>query len=166
MKQTKLTMLILTLLTGAALAAGCQSRDSRSAAVSEQSKTAAAQLDRAKADSEEAEQALQQAKQDYAFAQKAEFISAMRKDLAEIQEELDRLWARVDNSSGEARTEAKARLDEVREQWTEAKDRLDEAENATESNWDEVKDGFRETHDALKDSVKKTLQWLSDKIEP
>jgi hypothetical protein len=55
--------------------------------------------------------------QDYAYAQKAEFVDKMKKELAEIQEELDRLSAKVERSSGEAKVDAKTRLDAVRGKW-------------------------------------------------
>ena len=156
------TILVITFLIVTALAVGCKSTDEKSAAGPKPSGTAAAQLDQAKTETKEAAQAMQ----DYAYAQKAEFVDKMKKELVGIQEELDRLSAKVDRSSGAAKAEAKTQLEAVREKWAQAKKQLDQAESATESTWDDVKSGFKKSYDELKDSFEKTRQWLSEKIKP
>ena len=124
--------------------------------------TAFAQRDRVRTESREALQAAR----DYAYAERAEFVGEMKKDLAEIQGEMDRLRARIERSSGEAQADARARLDAVRAKWDQAKAQLDRAEGATESTWDDVKGGFRKVHGDLKESFLQTRQWLGDKIAP
>jgi flagellin-like hook-associated protein FlgL len=155
-------MLAVILLLVAGLAVGCTSTDGKSAAEPKLGDIAAAKRDKAETEMKEATQAMQ----DYAYAQKAVFVDEMKKDLAEIQEELDRLSAKVDRSSGTAEADAKIQLEAVREKWTQAKKQLDLAESSTESTWDEVKGGFKKAHSELKESFEKTRQWLSDKIEP
>ena len=103
---------------------------------------------------------------EYAYAEKAEFVAKMKKELVSTQEELDRLGAKVDGASGAAKADAKVKLAAVREKWAQAKKQLDGAETATESNWDDVKNGFKQSYADLKDSFNKTRQWLSDKIAP
>jgi phage host-nuclease inhibitor protein Gam len=152
----------IALLSLAALAVSCTSKDKESAAEPQQSETAAAQLDKAKVESKEAARAMQ----DYSYAQRDEFVAQMRKELAEIEEELDRLSAKVDGASGVAKTDAEAKLEAVREKWVLAKTQLDRAENATESTWDDVKGTFKKSYGDLKDSVEDARQWLSDKIKP
>jgi ferredoxin-NADP reductase len=156
------TISVILFLLVAALAACCTSVDAKSAAGSKQSKTAALQLDQAKTEAKEAARAIQ----DYAYAQKAEFVDKMKKELLEIEVETNRLAFEVDRSSSTAKADAKAELDAVREKWARAKKQLDQAESATESTWKQVKGGFKKSHDDLKDSFDKTRQWLSDKIEP
>ena len=107
-----------------------------------------------------------QAVQDYAYTQKAALVRNMKKELAKIQKELDRLSVKVENSSGTVKADAKAKLKVVRRQWAQAKRRLDQAGGATESTWDEAKGRFRQSYDELKDSFEKTRQWLSDRIAP
>jgi len=158
----KHTILVITFLLVAGLAVSCASTDGKSAAGPRQRENAAAQLDKAKMETKEAAQAMQ----DYTYAQKAEFVDKMKKELAEIQEELDRLSAKVEKSSGAAKAEAKKQLEAVREKWALAKKQLDQAESATESTWDSVKGGFKKSYGELKDSFEKTRQWLSEKIEP
>jgi uncharacterized membrane-anchored protein YhcB (DUF1043 family) len=161
-KTMRHMMMVITFLFIAGLAVGCASTDGKSAVGSRQSETAAAQLDKGQADTKEAAQAIQ----DYPYAQKAEFVDKMKKDLAEIQKELDRLSAKVDKSSGAAKEDAKTQLNAVREKWAQAKKQLDQAESATESTWDDVKSGVKKSYGELKDSFTKTRQWLGEKIEP
>jgi len=143
------TILVITFLIVAAFAVGCTSTDEKPAGGPKQSETGPAQ-----------------AMQDYTYAQKAEFVDKMKKELVEIQEELDRLSAKVDRSSGAAKADARTKLEAVREKWAQAKKQLDQAESATDSTWDDVKGGFKKSYGELMDSFEKTRQWLSDKIEP
>jgi Arc/MetJ family transcription regulator len=156
------TILVTTFFVAGALAVGCTSKDGKSAVAPKKGETAAAHLDKAKAETKQAAQAMR----DYAYAEKAEFVDKMKKDLVGMQEELDRLGAKVDKASGAAKADAKVKLGTVRENWTQAKKQLDRAETATASDWDDVKNGFKQSYSNLKDSVEKTRQWLSDKIAP
>ena len=158
----KHTILVISFLLVAAFAVGCKKTDGKSAAETKHRENAAEQLDKAKTETKEAAQA----KQDYAYAQKAEFVDKMKKELVDIQEELDRLSAKVERSSGAAKADAKAKLEVVREKWAQAKKQLDQAESATESTWNDMKDGFKKLYSELRESFDKTRQWLSDTIEP
>ena len=169
------TILIITFLLVAGLAVGCTPKDGKSAAGPKHRETAAAQreaetktkeADQAGRDYAHAQKEAVEARQDYAYAQKAEFVDKMKKELVGIQEELDRLSAKVDRSRGAAKAEAKTQLEAVRAKWAQAKKQLDRAESATESTWDDVKGGFKKSYGELKDSFEKTRQWLSEKIEP
>jgi DNA repair exonuclease SbcCD ATPase subunit len=144
----------------ALLTVGCTSTDE--APRSQQSETVAADLDKVKTESREAARAMQ----DYSLAQRAEFVARMRAELARIDEELDRLSTEVDGASVVAKTDAKAKLESVREKWAQTKNQLDQAESATEATWDSVRSSFRESYDDLKDSFDESRQWVSDRIEP
>ncbi len=100
------------------------------------------------------------------FAQKTRVIEETKKELDDIQLELDRLAEKVNTSNAEAAADAKLRLNSVRENWTQAKRQLDLAENATELAWNDVKLGLQKSRNFLKESFEQTRQWLSDKIEP
>jgi gamma-glutamyl:cysteine ligase YbdK (ATP-grasp superfamily) len=117
---------------------------------------------KAEAETKEAAQAWE----DYAYAQKAEFVHKMKGELAKIHKELDRLSAKVDKSSSAAKADAKTKLKAVHKKWAQAKKQLDRAESATESTWDDVKAGFKKSYGELKDSFGDARQWLSDKIAP
>ncbi|MBI5546116.1 MAG: hypothetical protein HY901_19670 [Deltaproteobacteria bacterium] len=156
------TTLALMLLLVAGLAPGCDSADGTAATGTRPRDPWAAPGDKTIVETEESMQAMQ----DYAYTQRAAFLAQMRRELTEVQQELDQLDAAIDRSGGVASADAKARLEVVRETWAQAKLKLDHAESATESTWDEVKGGFRRAHGELKDSFEKTRQWLSDKLAP
>ena len=146
------TTLMLALLLESSLAMGCSAK--------EESRDGA--RDKAMQETKEAAQAVA----DYAYAQKAEFVAKMKLELAEIQEELTRLSEKVEKTTGEAKADAKIKLDAVRERWARAKERLAAAENATESNWNDMKIDFQEAYREMKGSFDETRRWLSDKIHP
>ena len=152
---------VIALSIAAALAGGCAKTDAQATAEWEQGVPAAAKLEKAKAETKEAVQA----SQDYAYARKAEFEGRMKKDLAEVEGEMDRLAARIERSRGAAKTDARARLEAVRAKWAQARERLDQVGSATESTWDAVKGGVRESYGELESSVEETRKWMSDKIE-
>lgn len=141
---------LITFLFVAGLAVGCRSTDGGSATKPEHRASVAAQ----KA-ATETKQAIR-ATQDYAYAQKAEMVERMKKDLGEIRRELDRLSVKVSNARGAVRANAKAKLDAAREKWANMNKRLDSAESATESTWDDVKGGLNRSYDELKDFFEKT----------
>ncbi len=149
----KHTRWIITFLMVTGLTLGCTPKDPESTAV---------QLDKVKKETKEAAQAIQ----DYTFAQKADFVDKMEQKLRDIQEEMDRLSAKVDESGAEARADAKDQLEAARENWDQAKKQLDKAVDATESTWDDVKGAFQDAYHGLEESFEKTRNWLSAKIEP
>jgi gamma-glutamylcysteine synthetase len=104
--------------------------------------------------------------QDYAYAQKDEFIDAAQREFSSIQQEVERLRAAADRSTGTARVDAKAKLEAVNDKLVAAKTQLDQAEAATEDSWEDVKDRYREARSDLTDSFDETRRWLSEQIEP
>jgi soluble cytochrome b562 len=106
------------------------------------------------------------ATQEYAYVQKADFIFQMHRELSVLQNELDRLSAKVEESTGTAKAEAKARLEAVRAKWATARTKLDQAEQASTSAWNDMKQNFNQSYDELNESLDEARRWLSDKIEP
>ena len=149
---------IMSFLFVAGLTAGCASTDATAGGGPIPSGNAAVQLEKAKTETKGAAVAVQ----DYAFAQKAEFVEKMKKDLVGVQEEVDRLAAKVDKSDDSAKADAKSRLEVVRAKWLQAKKQLDAAESATESTWDDMKASVQTSYGELKDSFDTTRQWLSE----
>jgi len=126
------------------------------------SASAAAQIKRADAEVKEAVQAIQA----YAFGQKADFVTRMKKEIAKLQQTVEELAVKVDKSSAAAtKADAQARVAELREQVAEAKKQLDLAEKADEATWEQAKMAFKTSYAQLGESVNKTLQWVTDKIE-
>ena len=143
--------LLLTLLSAAAVAVGCNKEQSTSQ-----------QMDKVQTETKQAAQDMK----DYTFAQKAEFVAQMQGQLDALNKDLDQLSAKIDSSSDAVKAEAKPKLQALRDQATQLNKQLDDARNATESTWDTVKSGTKKAYDAVKDSVQQTRQWVSDKIAP
>ena len=147
----KYTTLLLTILAAAAFTLGC-----------DKTGTTAQQLDQVQAETKQAAQDLN----DYTFAQKGEFTEAMRRQLAEINRDLDELSAKVEKSSDAAKAEAKPKLQALREQAAKLNQQLNETGNATESTWDSVKATSKKAYGELKEGFTQARQWASEKIAP
>jgi len=142
---------VITLLSIAAIAVGCNKEQSTSQ-----------QMDKVQTETTQAAQDMK----DYTFAQKAEFVKTMQGQLDALNKDLDQLSAKIDSSSDAVKAEAKPKLQALRDQTAKLNTQLDDAKNATESTWDSVKGGFSKAYDATKNGFNQTRQWVSDKIAP
>jgi chromosome segregation ATPase len=143
--------LIITFLSIAAIAVGCNKEQSTSQ-----------QMDKVQTETKQAAQDMK----DYTFAQKAEFVKTMQGQLDALNKDLDQLSAKVDTSSDAVKAEAKPKLQALQDQIAQLNKQLADAQNATESTWDSEKAGFQKAYEATKDGFQQTRQWLSDKIAP
>ena len=143
--------LVITLLSIAAVAMGCNKEQSTSQ-----------QMDKVQTETKQAAQDMK----DYTFAQKAEFVKTMQGQLDALNKDLDQLSAKIDSSSDAIKAEAKPKLQALRDQTARLNTQLDDAKNATESTWDSVKNGFTKAYEATKDGFNQSRQWVSDKIAP
>ena len=143
--------LVLTLISVAAFAVGCNKEQ-----------TTSQQLDKVQTETKQAAQDMK----NYTFAQKDEFVENMQGQLAELNRDLDQLCARVEKSSDAAKAEAKPKLQALRDQTAQLNKQLDEVKNATESTWDSVKDGFKKAYESSKEGFQQARQWVSDKVAP
>ena len=143
--------LLLTLLSAAAFAVGCNKEQ-----------TTSQQMDKVQTETKQAAQDMK----DFTFAQKAEFVKTMQGQLDALNKDLDQLAAKIDSSSDAVKAEAKPKLQALRDQVAQLNKQLDDAKNATESTWDSVKSGFQKAYDATKDGLNQARQWVSDKIAP
>jgi chromosome segregation ATPase len=143
--------LIITFLSIAAFAVGCEKKQ-----------TTSQQIENVKTETKQAAQDMK----DYTFAQKAEFVAAMQGQLDALNKNLDELSAKIDSSSDAVKAEAKPKLQALRDQANQLNKQLDDARNATESTWDSVKTGCQKAYDATKDGFNQARQWVSDKIAP
>jgi phage host-nuclease inhibitor protein Gam len=146
-------ILFTTLFIAATFAVGCKPSTEE---------TTAQKLDKAQAETK----ALAQQVRDYTFAQKAEFVTAMQTQLADLNRNLDELSAKIEKSSEAVQADAKPKLAALRDQATQLNKRLDEVTNATESTWGTIKADFEKAYAGLKDGFAQSRQWLSDKIAP
>lgn len=116
-------ILATTLLGAAALAVGCTSKEVKASVEPKQAQPSAAHLEKAKAETKQAEQEMR----NYAYAERAEFVVKMKKELVSIQDELDQLGAKVESAGGSAKADARVKLAAVREKWAQAKKQVDRA---------------------------------------
>ncbi len=143
--------LLVTFLSAAVIAAGC-----------DKEQTTSQQIDKVQTETKQAAEDMK----DYTFAQKAEFVKAMQAQLDSLNQDLDKLSAKIDSSSDAVKAEAKPKLQALRDQSTQLHQQLADAQNATESTWDSVKSGFQKAYDSTKDGFNQARQWVSDKIAP
>ena len=149
----KNTLLAITFLASAAFTVGCKPSDNNSTSQ---------QLDKVKAESKADAQEMK----DYAYTQKAEFVTAMQGQSDALNKDIDELSAKIDKSSDAVKADAKPKLQALRDEAARLNTQLDEAKNATESTWDGVKTGSKKAYDGLKDDFQQARQWASDKIAP
>jgi chromosome segregation ATPase len=147
--------LLITLLSIAAFAVGCNKEQTKEPNIPQQ-------IENVKTETKQAAQDMK----DYTFAQKAEFVAAMQSQLDALNKDIDQLSAKIDSSSDAVKAEAKPKLQALRDQAAQLNKQLDDAKNATESTWDSVKAGFTKAYDATKDGFNQARQWVSDKIAP
>jgi hypothetical protein len=124
--------------------------------------TTSQQIDKAQAETKQAAADMK----DFTYAQKAEFVKAMQAQLVALNQDLDKLSAKIDSSSDAIQAEAKPKLQALREQSAKLNQQLADTANATESTWDSVKAGSQKAYDALSKSFNDSRQWVSDKIAP
>jgi hypothetical protein len=141
----------ITFLALAALAAGC-----------DKEQTTSQQIDQVKSETADAAKDMK----DYTYAQKDEFIKYMQVQLTALNQDLDKLSAKIDGSSDAIKAEAKPKLQALRDQAAKLNQQLADDQNATESTWDSVKAASAKGFSDLKDGVNNARQWVSDKIAP
>jgi cytochrome c556 len=143
--------ILITLLSAAAFAVGC-----------DKEQTTSQQLDHAQAQTKQAAQDMK----DYTYAQKSAFVETMQTQLAALNRDLDQLSAKIESSSDAVKAEAKPKLQALRDQTAGLNKQLDQVRNATESSWDSVKSGFKTAYESSKDGFQQARQWASDKVAP
>jgi chromosome segregation ATPase len=148
---TKNNALLVTVLSLAAFAMGCDKQPS-----------ASQQIENVQTETKQAAQDMK----DYTYAQKDEFVKAMQTQLTTLNQDLDKLSAKIDGSSDAIKADAKPKLQALRDQAAKLNQQLADAQNATESTWDGVKADSKKAYAALANGVTEARQWVSDKIAP
>jgi chromosome segregation ATPase len=143
--------LFITFLSAVTFAVGCGKEP-----------TASQQIDQIKTETSQAAQDMK----DYTFAQKDEFVKSMQDQLATLNQNLDKLAAKISSSSDAVQAEAKPKLQALRDQSAQLKQQLADAQNATESTWDSVKTGTKKAYASMAQGFTNARQWVSDKIAP
>lgn len=147
----KIKKLLITLIAAVAFVTGC-----------DKGKTTAQQIDQTQTEAKEVAQDMK----DYTYAQKADFVKYMQAELITLDQDLDKLAAKIDGSSDAVKAEAKPKLQALREQAASLNQQLADASNATESTWDSVKASSKKTYTSLVNNFTGARQWVSEKIAP
>jgi peptidoglycan hydrolase CwlO-like protein len=103
---------------------------------------------------------------EYSYSQKDELVSKMKSQLADVNSEIKRLSEKVATSAGNAKDEAKPKLEALKEKAKNLDVYIDKAQNASESTWADVKDGSRKALDDAKQGFNEARAWLAEKIAP
>lgn len=148
---TKNNALLITLLSIAMFAVGCDKQTSTSQ-----------QIDKIQTETKTDAQDMR----DYTYAQKADFVKAMQVQLTSLNQDLDKLSATIDNSSDTIQAEAKPKLEALRGQAAKLNQQLADVQNATESTWDSVKTDSQKAYADMTNDVTEARQWMSKKIAP
>lgn len=143
--------LLITFLSTAAFVVGC-----------DKEQTASQQLDTVKTETKQAASDMK----DYTFAEKDDFVKYMQGQLTTLNQDLDKLSAKIDSSSDAIKAEAKPKLQALRDQAAKLNQQLADDSNATASTWDSVKAGTKKAYDAMAAGCDDARQWVSDKIKP
>jgi ABC-type transporter Mla subunit MlaD len=151
LKTMKQKTILITFLSAAAFAVSCSKEQ-----------TASEQMDKVKTETKEAAQTMK----NYTYAQKTEFVQQMQGQLTALNQDLDKLSARIESSSDTVKAEAKPKLQALRDQASQLNKQLDDVKNATESTWEDVKASSSKAYNNLKDGFQQARQWVSDKIAP
>lgn len=149
------------LCAAAMVAVGCGPMDQKPVEESAGDDTAAVQYEQAEKQTREAARAIRQ----YAYAERDEFVTNMRKSLTPLNEEIDQLSTSLRSHSGMVKTEAESKLQALREQSERFAARLAEVQDATEARWDEIRTDVETSFTKLKSAFEKTRQWFSEVLE-
>ncbi len=141
--------IFITALSAAVFVVGCNKEP-----------TPSQQLEKAKTETKQAAQDLK----DYTYAQKAEFVQKMQNQLNALNQDMDKLSAKIDSSSDAVKAQAKSKLQALRDQADELNQQLDKVKNASQSTWDSVKAGADKAYNELANGVRQASQWVSDKL--
>ena len=144
-------ILLITCLSTAVLAVGC-----------DKDKTTAQQMETVKTETKQVAQDMK----DYTFAQKDEFVKSMQVQLTALNQDLDKLSAKIESSSDAVKAEAKPKLQALRDQTAKLNQQLVDVQNATESTWDGIKADSKKAYASLTNGVTEARKWVSDKIAP
>lgn len=102
----------------------------------------------------------------YGYAQKEDFVAAMRREVDRLDREMEALAAKTEQASEAVKAEARPKIAALRQQSAQLKEKIDAAVRANEPEWENFKQDLRDGYQASSRSLDETRRWLSDKIAP
>ncbi len=101
-----------------------------------------------------------------AAQEKSAFVTAMKRELAILNGELDEFAAKAEQAGASVKAEAQPQIEAMRQRAARLNQRIDEAAEVSEANWQTFRSDVATTYEASKAEVQQARQWLSDKIAP
>lgn len=103
---------------------------------------------------------------DYTYFQRDEFLKYSKREIAKMKNELANLEIKAKQKTGLAQEEAQKKLDELKLSVEQLNEKVKKVKGARKSEWDELQTSFNNSMDNVKYSIRKSRQWLSEKIAP
>ena len=153
-------LILISILTGVALVAGCNRSAKESAVQVGEGIARKTETIPAAAPTETP------ALQNYTFAQQDAFTAAMRTRLADSNRHLDAMNAKVENAGDPLKTEGKPMFDALRKQAATLNSQLDGLRSSTAGTWNGDRSDALATYSALQTGLDQAHRWVSDKIAP
>lgn len=149
------------------LTAGC-SKESETTPAAEVVRETPPQSEVAQKVNQEAGKAVQNLENqaDRLKAQKAEFVSRLRQELAELNKQIDQFAERAAQASEPIKAESEVKAQELRTKVIRLGEQLDQVPATAESAWEEAKVALAKAYDETKNSINNAREWLADKIRP
>jgi peptidoglycan hydrolase CwlO-like protein len=104
--------------------------------------------------------------QNFAYAQKGEFVKTMQAELTKINMEIKELEAQVKKLKKESLAESNKKIQALKDKAAQLNMQIDKAGNATESSWDGIKADINKAFGEFKGSIGEMRTWVSKKIAP
>lgn len=103
---------------------------------------------------------------EYTYFQRDEFVKYSKRELAKMKNELALLEVKARQKTGPAKEEAEKKIDELKVSVEQLNEKVKKVKGARKSEWDELQSSFNHSMDNVKYSIRKSRQWLSEKIAP
>ncbi len=104
------------------------------------------------------------AREHYAYADRAKYRDAVRKDLDALDAEINELQAKADKETGEAKTALNKAAEDLRTRRKNLQVQLDRSNDVAEKEWDNFQKEVEEGFGKLREDVKLALNRLEKKI--
>lgn len=95
---------------------------------------------------------------DYSYKEKDKFASKLKKELSEINAEIER-------AGRDMKAEAKPRIEKLKDKARNLDVEIEKVENATEETWNDIKAGSRKAFEEIKAGFRDAREWTAEKIK-
>ncbi len=100
----------------------------------------------------------------YTFEKKADFMTTMNKQQAELEKQIGEISKQIGNSSDTVKIVAMAKVNALREHSAQLSKQIGEIAGATPTTWDGIKTETQNAYLTVKDAVSESRQWFEEKV--